>query len=357
MDYILAYGYSLKFVLKKENVIYAILKENGAVVAYEMETKQWKFLFMLPMDYRLHKRMFVFLEDREHKLYFFTQKNFEMLIYDLEFSKYEELKIFPKKNNDMIASVIANGDNFFYVPFYSDNLVVFNRLTRTANVYSEWKKELINKLKKYNLIFLKIRIQSTCIMGRYMYSIANCETEDIIFSICLDSMKLASVYRLNIGVLFGMEKSDDLIWIQNRVEKGSRMVCWNPKKGIVERITDVFEEINDCILEMKISKGLLCASFMGGKVLLLNEKTLESVKLESTISPVICGDRIETACDGRVIKIVDFGKELLEKIIVPDALEFQCFIKWIDKEKKVKSVEKNLSAGKLIFDTLSGSLA
>lgn len=359
MEINLASEKKLLLAIKRESKVFIIPKEYGILAAYDLKKEEWNIECVLPEYCRASKQLFFSLEEKKQTLYLVVPDKLKLLIYHFISNTYEEVD-FPaqkmKQNHYRTASVLNDVNNFIFVPIdLEESLLVFDKLTKRTVYYDQWGKDLRENLQVLNLKFSFIRRDSACIINHTLYCLVKCDMQDIIFSINLSDMKLQNVYQLDVaGELFGMKREGNSIWIHNRKDAGSELICWNPRKKEIEGRTGLFPDIKERMEYFKDILGSWCITFKDGKMIILEPDSHHTKEQKNIFLYFIQDCAVIFTDDNKTIKIADLSKKSIKQLYIPKSL----FIKAFSEISKISLLneKKNTEIGQLIFNTISNSL-
>ncbi len=353
---------------KKGHKVYILLPEMAVLAFYDLHLEEWQIVCTLPPCYRAQQRAFVQFYVVAGKLYLFSQEGARLFIYDTDTDAYEEAAVFL----DQAAAVVAYENTLAFLPFGKNGLVCFDTVKKEIAVHTGWETELVESIKKKGSGFKRFKRNSACIVNNDIYSVAECSNRQIIFSICLDTMKLNGVYEIHRkGKLFILEPEGESIWLQCLTCAGSRFIRWNCSNikssanvvkqenggGRAEEETEVFPEATRRALSFKQINGLLIINFVDGGMLVLNR---QSLKVERRVKNIF----LHTVQEDELILsrgfVLDFftGNDTIngqasKKILLPENFILQCYLEFLNKQERIGDVSES-RIGVSIFHTLCG---
>ncbi len=347
-----------QLIIKNENTLYAILNESGILAECDLKQKKWNIWSVLPEWYQSSPCTFFHLDRDSELLYLASQETGRILIYNLKSHQYEEVGFFPEERTEQsykIAVAVTYQEKFLFLPLYPEmELTVFDKSTKTAQVYFEWTKKFVQYFQDMGLKPLLIRRGSVCTGRDTLYCVVKCESGDVVLSICLSNLKIQEMYRLDIeGKLLCIKSEGEMIWFQNKTAEGSRLICWNSQEERVERKSDLFAGISARVLSIQEFTEFLCVSLADGKMLILEQNTLRMKKIvEDACIYLVENSKVVFTDNGRVVKLLNLkSKEYVEFHRSKDFCT-QIFAEMI-KEKKKLEVTGERGTGQLIFDKVS----
>ena len=343
---------------KKENIIYIIVNGTNVLFSYDLYLRRWNVLNILPSQYLNWNngnapKLFI----KGMSLLIISELARGVLIYDLETNTYEEFKWkLDIENRDIQAGVaIIYEDNYIILPFNGDVIVKCNCALKSVAAYSEWKQELLRLLENKKLTFLNVR-RRVCVVFGQVFGIVRCKEKDIIFSICLETMRLNGIYEITPkGILWDVQNIEGRIWIQIiNDEKKSLLSIWNPITNRIERKIDISRY---GVFRTKIIAGkdkVYVYPMQLGKILMITNDIIEVCNLKDKIfAPnIFCDKSTIIAFDkkNKKIEMLDMDTAFVTSFTC-QAGEFLMGIKsilGIEKGNKV-TLGKN-KIGKLIFN-------
>lgn len=356
MKSLLLMGQFFLLIAQKGNKLYAVLTNIGILVSYDLQTEKWGILAVLPKDYIVNEQLFWYFDGG--KLYFLSEKRARIFIYDILIQTSEELYFLlrdeMKYKGYKIASIINYEEKLIILPFERQAIVTLNKSTKEIQLHSDWEQNISQDLKSQNFQFLKRN--SSCILNGCLYILARCEKQDFIFSISLKDMRLKKIYQTNFsGRLFGLKAAGNSIWIQNKTERGSRLVCWSPETDKIEKMTDFLPNVHKRAVLLECIGSKLFASFADGHFLIIDQKSLDIEKhIENSFLHTIQNNEILLLNVGTTAIIVDYVNNDIKKIILSQEMFLDLFIMFAKTQIDVPYSEHRTksSDGREIFCTL-----
>ncbi len=346
----------------KDNKLFAVVTRRGILASYDMGEEKWGHLCLLPEGYIVWEGLFLHLLQDGDKLYFFSETKSRIFIYDIAALTSGEVSVFSERGEGRqyykASSVIDHGDYILILPVFNREIISFHKRTREIRKYSDWEQDFRVDFEGPDFRFEFMKRDSACIIKDHFYALARCGERDVIFSFSLENMKLQSICGIDgAGRLFGMEAEGDCIWLQNRTDEGSCLICWNTETGTVEKKSEIFPDIHKRVLKIKNMQGTLLASFTDGHMVAIDGKSLiKKEQMEDSFFYAVQGNHKALIRIGASIYLADVKNESIQEIAFPAESYLNTFIAFIKGGICARNTggRSDYGGGKTIFQFLCG---